>query len=148
MSDINHIISLGIGSPAAIPEFLTFGLQIGDAPIPPPTSGYIGGFGGGSSFYKRTIKLKEKPNKHLKKILEDVESVYRDLVRGPEVPEEVAKIVAPFTESLRALPPPAEIDWESIEADAKRVRQLLRIWAEQERKRQSDADDEWFMLSD
>lgn len=29
MADINHVISLGIGSPAAIPEFLTFGLQIG-----------------------------------------------------------------------------------------------------------------------
>ncbi len=28
MADINHVISLGIGSPAAIPEFLTFGLQI------------------------------------------------------------------------------------------------------------------------
>ena len=31
MADINHVISLGIGSPAAIPEFLTFGLQIGAA---------------------------------------------------------------------------------------------------------------------
>ena len=28
MADINHIITLGIGTPAAIPEFLTFGLQI------------------------------------------------------------------------------------------------------------------------
>jgi len=33
MADINHVISLGIGSPAAIPEFLTFGLQIGAAVI-------------------------------------------------------------------------------------------------------------------
>lgn len=31
MADINHTISLGIGSPAAIPEFITFGLQIGEA---------------------------------------------------------------------------------------------------------------------
>lgn len=31
MADINHVISLGIGTPAAIPEFLTFGLQIGEA---------------------------------------------------------------------------------------------------------------------
>lgn len=29
MADINHVISLGIGSPAAIQEFLTFGLQQG-----------------------------------------------------------------------------------------------------------------------
>ena len=29
MADINQVISLGIGSPAGIPEFLTFGLQIG-----------------------------------------------------------------------------------------------------------------------
>jgi hypothetical protein len=28
MADINHVISLGIGSPAGIPEFLTLGLQI------------------------------------------------------------------------------------------------------------------------
>jgi hypothetical protein len=33
MADINHVISLGIGSPAAIPEFLTFGLQIGAAVV-------------------------------------------------------------------------------------------------------------------
>ena len=33
MADINHVISLGIGSPAGIPEFLTFGLQIGEAVI-------------------------------------------------------------------------------------------------------------------
>lgn len=32
MADINFVISLGIGSPAAIQEFLTFGLQQGDAP--------------------------------------------------------------------------------------------------------------------
>lgn len=31
MADINHIITLGIGTPGAIPEFLTFGLQI--APV-------------------------------------------------------------------------------------------------------------------
>ena len=30
MADINHTISLGIGSPAGIPEFLTFGLQLGN----------------------------------------------------------------------------------------------------------------------
>jgi hypothetical protein len=30
MADINQLISLGIGSPAGIPEFLTFGLQIGE----------------------------------------------------------------------------------------------------------------------
>lgn len=31
MADINHLISLGLGSPAGIQEFLTFGLQIGEA---------------------------------------------------------------------------------------------------------------------
>jgi hypothetical protein len=29
MADINQVITLGIGTPAGIPEFLTFGLQIG-----------------------------------------------------------------------------------------------------------------------
>lgn len=38
MADINYIISLGIGSPAAIPEFLTLGLQVGAAAaLPSPT---------------------------------------------------------------------------------------------------------------
>jgi len=31
LADINQVISLGIGSPAGIPEFLTFGLQLGAA---------------------------------------------------------------------------------------------------------------------
>jgi hypothetical protein len=31
MADINHTITLGIGTPGAIKEFLTFGLQIGTA---------------------------------------------------------------------------------------------------------------------
>jgi len=31
MADINQVISLGIGTPSGIPEFLTFGLQIGAA---------------------------------------------------------------------------------------------------------------------
>lgn len=35
MADINHVISLGIGSPAGIQEFLTFGLQQGAAVVPP-----------------------------------------------------------------------------------------------------------------
>lgn len=39
MADINQIITLGIGTPAGIPEFLTFGLQIGD------TAGVVSGFG-------------------------------------------------------------------------------------------------------
>lgn len=34
MADINHVISLGIGSPAGISEFLTFGLQIGASIVP------------------------------------------------------------------------------------------------------------------
>ena len=31
MADINQVISLGIGSPSGITEFITFGLQIGEA---------------------------------------------------------------------------------------------------------------------
>jgi hypothetical protein len=39
VADINHVISLGIGSPAAIQEFLTFGLQQGAATIVPDVVG-------------------------------------------------------------------------------------------------------------
>ena len=31
MADINQVITLGIGTPAGVKEFLTFGLQIGAA---------------------------------------------------------------------------------------------------------------------
>lgn len=31
MADINQVITLGIGTPAGIPEFLTFGLQLAEA---------------------------------------------------------------------------------------------------------------------
>lgn len=31
MADINQVITFGIGTPSGIPEFLTFGLQIGEA---------------------------------------------------------------------------------------------------------------------
>jgi hypothetical protein len=34
MADINQVISLGIGTPAGILEFLTLGLQIGAASAP------------------------------------------------------------------------------------------------------------------
>lgn len=35
MADINQVITLGIGTPAGIKEFLTFGLQIGTG-VPNP----------------------------------------------------------------------------------------------------------------
>lgn len=35
MADINQVITLGIGTPAGIKEFLTFGLQIGEG-VPSP----------------------------------------------------------------------------------------------------------------
>ena len=34
MADINQVITLGIGTPAAIPQFLTFGLQTGSVWTP------------------------------------------------------------------------------------------------------------------
>jgi hypothetical protein len=37
MSDINQVITLGIGTPAGVPEFLTLGLQIGAAVAVPIT---------------------------------------------------------------------------------------------------------------
>ena len=33
MADINQVITLGIGTPSGIPEFLTFGLQIAQPPV-------------------------------------------------------------------------------------------------------------------
>jgi len=33
MADINQVITLGIGTPSGIKEFLTFGLQLGTTPV-------------------------------------------------------------------------------------------------------------------
>lgn len=54
MADINHIISLGIGSPAGIPEFLTLGLQIGAAPSTPTGRIFI------PAYDSRTLTVKEQ----------------------------------------------------------------------------------------
>jgi hypothetical protein len=39
MADVNHVISLGIGSPAAIQEFITFGLQQAEPVVVPDVVG-------------------------------------------------------------------------------------------------------------
>lgn len=103
----------------------------------------VGSSGGGGS-YKRAVKLRDKPNKHLKKILEDVESVYRELFDGDEPPE-VAALIEPIVASIKDT---ETIDFKKLEAEAAVVRKKLQAWAAMERKRQSDADDEWFLLSD
>lgn len=103
----------------------------------------VGSSGGGGS-YKRATKLRDKPNKHLKKILEDVETVYRELFDGDEPPE-VAALIEPI---VAAIKDPETIDFKKLEAEAAVVRKKLQAWAAMERKRQSDADDEWFLLSD
>ena len=41
MADVHHLISLGIGSPAAIQEFLTFGLQQGAADTTPDAFSFV-----------------------------------------------------------------------------------------------------------
>lgn len=43
MADINQVISWGIGSPAGVPEFLTFGLQVVAVPyaVAPSARTYI-----------------------------------------------------------------------------------------------------------
>ena len=35
MADINQIITLGIGTPSGVLEFITLGLQIGEEVVPP-----------------------------------------------------------------------------------------------------------------
>lgn len=123
---------------------LTFDGQSVTASLTSSTSSGVGSSGGGGSLYKRATKLKEKPNKHLKKILEDVEDVYRELFDGDE-PAEVAALIEPI---VAAVKDPESIDWQQLEAQADAVRKKLRAWAAAERQKQSDADDEWFLTSD
>lgn len=117
----------------------------GIVPTPDPVNMGLGGGGTGLGYDRH------RQDRKLKKILDDVvaEVMYRDLVKTADAPK-AAKLVKPFAESKRiAIPKPEAIDWQAVERDATRVRQLVSMWNALQRRREIHAaDDEWLMLGD
>lgn len=102
---------------------------------------------------RRKRRLEEQPNLHLKKVLDDVvKELYGELTEA-EVPKEVqvkaAKLVKPFvkkTDKKLAIPPEAAVDWQALEKDAARVRQIIALWRKHELEVEIDAEDEYLLM--
>lgn len=102
---------------------------------------------------RRKRRLEEQPNLHLKKVLDDVVAeLYGELTEDevpPEVQAKAAKLVKPFvkkTDKKLAIPPEAAVDWQALEKDAARVRQLVALWRKHEVEAEIDAEDEYLLL--
>lgn len=125
-----------------------------------PSTGGIGSVGGGGGMayrcpigYRwekgkcRRIPLNERPNAHLKALLDDVAAIYSELKNGPSQAK-AAKIVKPFSDDKRAaIPEVASVDWAALDRDAKRVDALIALWRKQQTERYLRDDEEtWMML--
>tara|TARA_R110000868_G_scaffold220418_4_gene471637 strand:- start:5122 stop:5709 length:588 start_codon:yes stop_codon:yes gene_type:complete len=111
---------------------------------PQPSAGGGGSGGaGGSLWYDR-----KKQDKKLKRLLDDVvaEVMYRDLIKSPDA-KKAAAIVKPFAETKQvAIPRPEVINWEAIEQDAAKMRQLVALWNKQQQ--QIEDEEFWFLMGE
>ena len=109
---------------------------------PPPTSGYVGGGGGGGGGKRHKLR---RFNKEIEDLVEQVsaELLYNKLeASAPQATKEAAKsIVKPYADRETKV-----VDWEALEADARRIGKLISLWqAEQARLKRIKEDDEWIM---
>ena len=102
---------------------------------------------------RRKRRLEEQPNLHLKKVLDDVVAELYGELTEDEVPKEVqvkaAKLVKPFvkkTDKKLAIPPEAAVDWQALEKDAARVRQIIALWRKHELEVEIEAEDEYLLM--
>ena len=102
---------------------------------------------------RRKKRLEDQPNLHLKKVLDDVvNELYGELTED-DVPQEVqvkaAKLVKPFVkknDKKLAIPPEAAVDWQALEKDAARVRQIIALWRKHELEVEIEAEDEYLLM--
>jgi hypothetical protein len=121
-------------------------LSVGGSSPPSGGGGGAGGGGGGLIDWQRPRR--KRTFRHVDEILDDVvaEVMYRELTHAPQVVrEQAAAIVRPFTPVKSAQPAPQAVDWSKFETNAKRVRQLLKLWRDY--RTELDDEDEWFLLS-
>ena len=129
----------------------------GEAPPAPTPTTVVGPGGSGYPVYwqgkRRKRRLEEQPNLHLKKVLDDVvNELYGELTEDdvpPAVQAKAAKLVKPFVaqkDKKLAIPPPAAVDWQALEKDAARVRQIIALWRKHELEVEIDAEDEYLLM--
>jgi hypothetical protein len=119
----------------------------------------VGRTPGGSGFpvywqgKRRKRRLEEQPNLHLKKVLDDVVAELYGELTEDDVPAAVqakaAKLVKPFVakkSKTLAIPPVAVVDWDALEKDAARVRQIIALWRKLELDAEIEDEDEYLLL--
>lgn len=103
---------------------------------------------------RRKPTLADRPNEHLRQILDRVVSEYYGEIVASDAPQavkaEAGKLVKPFADKkgrYKAVPKPAEVDWVALQRDADAVSAILRIWSEEVSQNDIEDDDtEFFML--
>lgn len=130
------------------------GALINSSPATPSASGFGGG-GAGIDYQqqRRKLSLKERPHRHLKKLLDEIgaEMLYRQLTgaaASDETQARAAKLVKPFSDDKKAEVPDAQaIDWAALERDAKRTASLVKLWLAQQHEQEIlDEDDEFLFF--
>jgi hypothetical protein len=124
-------------------------------PEPPVPDGLFPGAGYPVDWQvkRRKLTLKERPEAHLRSILDKVVAEYYGEILDSEAPKtakaEAATAVRPFVQrDARGsrIPAPAKVDWEKLELDASAVATLVRIWREEVSRQDADEDDDDFIF--
>jgi len=150
---VQDIVLAGFGSTGTVSLVVTSGYESGVAVIPSAVA--IPSGGAGYPVYwqgkRRKAKLKERPNEHLRYILDKVVSEYYREIVASDVPlaikREAAAVVRPFVDrKTQGIPNPGVVDWAALQRDAGSVGTILQIWHE-EIQDEIDREDEEFMMS-
>lgn len=103
---------------------------------------------------RKRATLAERPNEHLRQILDRAVAEYYGEIVNADLPKsvktEAANLVKPFADKAaryKALPKPAEVNWAALERDANAVAALLGLWsAELAAKVALDDDDDFLLM--
>ena len=102
---------------------------------------------------RRKLTLRERPEAHLRDILDRVVSEYYGEIVASDLPQSVKKeaaaVVKPFADKearFKSVPPVAQVDWNALQRDADAVSAILRIWSDELAQREIDDEDEFLMM--
>lgn len=122
--------------------------------IPPAPTVVTGGAGHPINWQgkRRRATLADKPNEHLRQILDRVVAEYYAEIVESDLPtaikQEAAAAVRPFAERKarhQAIPQALNVDWARLQHDAGAVGAILRIWHDEIAQEDID-DDETILL--
>jgi hypothetical protein len=125
------------------------------APEPPIPEGLAPGSGHPVDWQvkRRKLTLKERPEAHLRSILDKVIAEYYGEIIESDAPKavktEAATAVRPFVQrdaKGSRLPAAEKVDWERLELDASAVAAIIRIWRDEVSKKENEDDDDDFIF--